>query len=97
MQLPFPLQYETKTPASARHKSGCNCKKSSCLKKYCECFQVLSDSPLCTCYIVYANYHLIYMDPFVCLQRVGSDVLSAADAMDVKTLLVKRMVSVLSC
>lgn len=27
------------TPASARHKRGCNCKKSSCLKKYCECFQ----------------------------------------------------------
>ncbi|KAB1994833.1 hypothetical protein ES319_D13G124300v1 [Gossypium barbadense] len=28
-----------KTPASARHKRGCNCKRSSCLKKYCECFQ----------------------------------------------------------
>ncbi|TVU02242.1 hypothetical protein EJB05_52267 [Eragrostis curvula] len=28
-----------KTPASARHKRGCNCKKSYCLKKYCECFQ----------------------------------------------------------
>ncbi|CAN6181429.1 unnamed protein product [Urochloa humidicola] len=27
------------TPASARHKRGCNCKKSSCLKKYCECYQ----------------------------------------------------------
>ncbi|XP_038984645.1 uncharacterized protein LOC103708783 isoform X2 [Phoenix dactylifera] len=27
------------TPASARHKRGCNCKKSLCLKKYCECYQ----------------------------------------------------------
>ncbi|KAK3190114.1 hypothetical protein Dsin_029675 [Dipteronia sinensis] len=36
----LPLQDESsKTPASARHKRGCNCKKSSCLKKYCECYQ----------------------------------------------------------
>ncbi|KAL5976970.1 hypothetical protein ACLOJK_021308 [Asimina triloba] len=27
------------TAASARHKRGCNCKKSMCLKKYCECYQ----------------------------------------------------------
>ncbi|KAG4922342.1 hypothetical protein JHK86_051155 [Glycine max] len=27
------------TPSSARHKSGCNYKRSMCLKKYCECYQ----------------------------------------------------------
>ncbi|XP_022745065.1 protein tesmin/TSO1-like CXC 2 isoform X2 [Durio zibethinus] len=39
-----------KTPASARHKRGCNCKRSSCLKKYCECFQAgVGCSPSCRC------------------------------------------------
>ncbi|XVE63518.1 hypothetical protein DITRI_Ditri07aG0026600 [Diplodiscus trichospermus] len=28
-----------KTPSSARHKRGCNCRRSMCLKKYCECYQ----------------------------------------------------------
>lgn len=30
---------EELTPLASRHKRGCNCKKSMCLKKYCECYQ----------------------------------------------------------
>ncbi|XP_072952338.1 uncharacterized protein [Typha angustifolia] len=28
-----------KSPALVQHRRGCNCKKSSCLKKYCDCYQ----------------------------------------------------------
>ncbi|KAL6137715.1 hypothetical protein ACLB2K_063004 [Fragaria x ananassa] len=38
------------TPSSARHKRGCNCKKSKCLKKYCECYQAnVGCSAACRC------------------------------------------------
>ncbi|KAH0933846.1 hypothetical protein HID58_010963 [Brassica napus] len=39
-----------KTPASARHMRGCNCKKSGCSKKYCECYLVgVGCSASCRC------------------------------------------------
>ncbi|KAJ4956967.1 hypothetical protein NE237_013750 [Protea cynaroides] len=38
------------TPSSARHKRGCNCKRSLCLKKYCECYQSgVGCSEACRC------------------------------------------------
>ncbi|KAI4376916.1 hypothetical protein MLD38_014621 [Melastoma candidum] len=38
------------TPSSSRHKKGCNCKRSMCQKKYCECYQAnVGCSDNCRC------------------------------------------------
>lgn len=36
-----------------RHNKGCNCKRSGCLKNYCECYEVFSTNHPCRPIIIF--------------------------------------------
>ena len=44
------------TPDAKRKKTGCTCKKTNCLKRYCECFNSgKTCTPECACYGCHNN------------------------------------------
>jgi hypothetical protein len=46
----FTEDEEIKSSTNVKHQRGCNCQKSGCLKKYCECYQMgVECSDLCRC------------------------------------------------
>ena len=52
--LGLALQEDDPAQTKARRKTGCTCKKTNCIKMYCECFSVGKQcTPECACFGCY--------------------------------------------
>ncbi|KAL7693897.1 putative Lin-54 family, tesmin/TSO1-like CXC domain-containing protein [Plasmopara halstedii] len=46
-----PLAFHPKVANGSQHRRGCNCRKSGCIKNYCECYQAgVTCTSRCACY-----------------------------------------------
>ncbi|KAJ7963022.1 protein tesmin/TSO1-like CXC 5 [Quillaja saponaria] len=63
---------EEKTPVDGKHHKGCHCKRTLCIKRYCECFRAnILCSEICKC-VDCKNYEECKEEPIDCKEQYNT-------------------------